>query len=115
MQEANIGNNPVSWLVTGPGRAGISVLGHYPEYVKLAGQLDAKIFTIPTKYWNAMSKAEQWIANQKFLDRMIARGDWIRLATPIENVKVGSYFERELQYLFGEGYQVSPNGKWLIK
>lgn len=33
-----------------------------------------------------MSEAERWAANQKLLDRMIARGDEIVLATPLNQV-----------------------------
>lgn len=62
-----------------------------------------------------MTDEEIWEANKKFLDRMIRRGDKIRLATPIENVKPGSYFQKELNYLFEKGYSLSPDGLWLIK
>lgn len=95
------------------GKGGISVLGHYPEYVKLANKLNAKRFNIPTEIWKKMTDAERWIANQKFLDRMIARGDKIRLATPLNKVRPGTYYERELNYLFGKGYRVK--GNYLIK
>lgn len=93
---------------------GKTVLGRYPEYTKLAGELGARRFNIPTNVWNKMTEAERWAANQKFLDRMIARGDDIVLATPLDKVKLGSYFQRELDYLFENGYRVSPDGTRLI-
>ncbi len=96
-------------------KGGTSVLGHYPEYVKLAESLGARRFQIPTSVWNKMSAAEQWTANTKFLDRMILRGDNIRLATPLNQVKPGSFFQKELNYLFGKGYKVSSDGLWLTK
>ncbi len=96
-------------------KEGATVLGHYPEYVKLAEQIGARRFQIPTNVWNKMSAAEQWTANTKFLDRMILRGDNIRLATPLNQVKPGSFFQKELNYLFDKGYKVSSDGLWLVK
>lgn len=90
-------------------------MGHYPEYVKLADIIKARRFQIPTDIWRKMSDAERWIANTKFLDRMILRGDNIRLATPLNKVKPGSYFQKELNYLFKKGYKASPDGLWLVK
>lgn len=105
-----------AWSVLFPRAAtrGRSVLGHFPDYVNKANELGAKRFSIPEKIWNAMSKAEQWAANQKFLDRAIARGDEFVLATPLDKVRAGSYFERELQYLFSKGYQLADDGARLI-
>ena len=61
------------------------------------------------------STAEQWAANTRFLDRMILRGDNIRLATPLSKVKPGSFYQKELNYLFDKGYKVSSDGLWLVK
>ncbi|HWH96614.1 MAG TPA: hypothetical protein VNT03_22315 [Baekduia sp.] len=47
-------------------KAATTVLGHYPEYVQLAEQIDARTFSVPGHAWDAMSPAEQWAANQKF-------------------------------------------------
>jgi len=41
-----------------------------------------------------MTSNEQWAANVKFLERMIKRGDNIRLATPIEKVKPRSFMRK---------------------
>lgn len=95
--------------------AGKTVLGHFPDYINMADNVGAHKFDIPVKVWDKMSDAERWIANQKFLDRAIKRGDDILLATPIEKVKPGSYFERELKYLFDQGYKLSQDGLSLIK
>lgn len=62
-----------------------------------------------------MSEAERWGANQKFLDRMISRGDEIILATPLDKVRPGSYFARELEYMGSKGYVPSADGTRLIK
>lgn len=103
------------WAARGAGKIGTTVLGHYPQYVVLAEKLAANRFQIPPSIWNKMTAGEQWIANTKFLDRMMMRGDNIRLATPLNQVKPGSFFERELNYLFSKGYQVGSNGTSLIK
>ncbi|MET0465389.1 MAG: RHS repeat-associated core domain-containing protein [Chitinophagaceae bacterium] len=94
---------------------GTTVLGHYPDYVNLANELGARRFQIPTEIWNKMTKSEQWAANQKFLDRMIARADNIRLATPLEKVRPNTFYEQELKYLLDKGYKLSPDGLWLTK
>ena len=62
-----------------------------------------------------MSDAERWTANQKFLDRMISRGDEIILATPLDKVRPGSYFARELEYLSSKGYVPSADGTHLVE
>lgn len=52
-------------------KGGTRVLGNYSAYTKLATELGARRFQIPTNVWNKLTAAEQWAANQKFLDRMI--------------------------------------------
>jgi hypothetical protein len=61
-----------------------------------------------------MSPEEQWAANQKFLDRAIARGSDIQLATPADAAREGSFYERELQYLQSKGYTVGPGGTTMV-
>ena len=63
-----------------------------------------------------MSEAEQWAANQKFLNRLIARGDKIILSNPVSNInKVTGAFRKELNYLIEKGYRINSNGTQLIK
>jgi len=63
-----------------------------------------------------MSPAEQWVANVKFLDRAIARGDNIVLSNPVKNInKVSGYLRKELDYLASKGYKLSRDGTQLIK
>ena len=85
--------------------AGEIVLGHYPAYISKAREVGARVFSIPTNIWNKMSASMQWAANRRFLDRAIARGDRITLATSIDKIKPGSYYERELLYLIDKGYE----------
>ena len=94
---------------------GEPVLGHFPEYKQLGDSLGARTFNIPEAVWSRMSESERWGANQRFLDRIISRGDDIILATPLDKVRPGSYFARELEYLGGKGYVPSADGSKLIK
>lgn len=61
-----------------------------------------------------MGPGEQWAANAKFLDRMIARGDNVVLATQAGAARAGSFFARELEYLATKGYQVADDGWRMI-
>ena len=85
----------------------LTVLGHYPEYVRLGEQLGARRFSVPTSVWEKMSPAQQWQANRKFLDRMMSRGGEVVLATPPGAARAGSYFSRELEYLQKRGYKLT--------
>jgi RHS repeat-associated protein len=97
-------------------KAGQTVLGKFPDYLKLADQLNAKKFNIPASVWNKMSKAEQWGANQKFLDRAVARGDKFILSNPVKDINnVSGAFRQELDYLSSKGYKLSENGTQMIK
>lgn len=86
------------------------VLGHYPEYLALAQKLGSRSFNVPRDIRAKMSAAERWAANQRFLDRIVARGDDVVMSTYLGNVRPGSTLERELQYLIGRGYQVLDDG-----
>lgn len=91
------------------------VIGHYPEYVKMSSKLGTKPFSIPDNIWSKMTPSEQWAANQKFLDRAIAKGSEFNLATPIDKVRPGSFLQREIEYLTSQGYKLSNDGTKLVK
>jgi hypothetical protein len=90
------------------------VLGYYPQYLNKALALGARYFNIPTAVWNRMSSVEQWAANQSFLNRAVARGAEIVLATPANMARAGSYFTRELQYLQSKGFTLSGDGSRML-
>jgi hypothetical protein len=92
-----------------------TVLGHYPEYKELADNSNARRFNIPEEIWDKMTDSQRWEANKKFLDRMITRDDEIILSTPLDKVRPGSYFSRELGYLSEKGYRPSIDGTRLIR
>ena len=93
--------------MTGSGAIGTSgansgkvVLGHYPDYKKVAERIGAKYFNIPAKIWEKMNTAKRWIANKKFLDRAVSRGDELIPATKKVNMKEGyTYYHAERSYL----------------
>jgi hypothetical protein len=100
----------------GPCAPGTTVIGHFPAYVNLAQELGANYLNIPLEEWDAMSQAEQWAVNQQFLDEAIANGDTFQLATPLEDMRPGSPFAQEVQYLMSpsNGYQPSADGTQLV-
>ena len=91
-----------------------TVLGHYPDYVKVSDELGARRFEIPESAWNKMSSAEQWEANKKFLDRMISKGDDVILGTPAGQARSGSYYAKELDYLKSQGYRLNEDGTRML-
>jgi RHS repeat-associated protein len=94
--------------------AGVTVLGHYPGYVETAERLGARYFNIPKQAWQRMSPEEQWAANTRFLDRVIARGDTVVLSTPATRARAGSTYTRELGYLSRHGYVLIENGTRMV-
>jgi RHS repeat-associated protein len=99
--------------IAGPGTLfegrGTTVLGHFPQYLQKAEELGARRFNIPTAVWNKMTSSEKWAANQKFLDRIIKRGDEVVLSDRISKVKPGSALEREIRYLLDKGYRLDSD------
>ncbi|MCX6207171.1 MAG: DUF6443 domain-containing protein [Bacteroidetes bacterium] len=97
-------------------KAGTTILGKFPKYVELAEEIGARYFNVPSNIWAKMTPSEQWAANVKFLDRMIARGDKIVLATPVKSIKeVSGAYRQELDYLVSKGYKLSSDGTRLVK
>jgi hypothetical protein len=82
--------------------------------MNLSDALNARRFDVPQSVWSRMSEAEKWAANRKFLERTIARGDKITLASPIDRATPGTFFRKELEYLFAKGYRLSADGTTLL-
>ena len=88
-----------------------TVLGSYPDYIKLSDELGARRFDVPPEIWkNKMTPTQRWDANRKFLDRMISKGDKVILSNPAGSAKRGTTFLREIEYLKKQGYRVSDDG-----
>ena len=94
-----------------------AVLGRVGSYERLSDELGARRFDVPDEVWEKMTESERWTANQKFLDRMIARGDEIILSNPVKDIKdVSGMFRKELNYLIEEkGYRLTEGGTRLVK
>jgi len=86
---------------------GITVLGHYPDYIIKAKELNATYLDFVEGTWDKLSEAQRWAVNKQFLDEAIARGDKFVLAIPKTGVRAGSYLARELEYLRGLGWEVA--------
>ena len=92
-----------------------ATLGRYPAYVELGEQNGSQIFQIPTEIWNSMTPEEQWAANQQFLEEMINNEAYFNLATPpYAPDNVNTFFEKEINFLLNNGYQMGINGIWLL-
>jgi RHS repeat-associated protein len=97
-------------------KGGQTVLGKFPDYLKLADEVGARRFNVPAEVWNKMSKAEQWAANRKFLDRAIARGDDFVLSNPVKSISdMSGSLRRELEYLIERGFRLNESGTRMIK
>ena len=96
-------------------RQPVTVLGHYPEYVELTEKIGAESMQVPMEHWNAMTPEKQWETTTGYFDRKIESRHHFRLATPVDKARAGSYYVRELNYLFGRGYRLSPDGLWLVR
>jgi RHS repeat-associated protein len=97
-------------------KIGQIVLGKFPRYLDVADELGAKKLDIPGKIWEKMSEEDRWVANKKFLDRAISRGDEIILSEPVKKIDDESgFFRRELDYLKEKGFNLMENGTRMAK
>jgi hypothetical protein len=82
----------------------------------VAENLRAKAFDVKPHIFAKMSEAQQWAANQKFLDRAIARGGDFLLDKPIKDISSTSGgLRKELDYLSDKGFKLSPDGWRMTK
>ncbi|MFZ4381675.1 MAG: hypothetical protein ACOYO0_06905, partial [Sandarakinorhabdus sp.] len=84
------------------------VIGHYDHYLRVAHELDAAAFDVPTDQWNALSDDEKWSLNRQFLDWVMEQSAYIVLATDPAFIKRPSWLDRELRYLALHGYKIEP-------
>jgi hypothetical protein len=101
---------------------GAVVIGKNPSYTALGEMLGTKTFNVPPAVWEAMGDdAVRWAANQRFLDRAIARGDEFILSSPVEAMLAPardggkSWSTKELEYLFEKGYRLNNSATRMIK
>jgi hypothetical protein len=89
-------------------------LGRYPTYLDCASITGARAFNVGDA-WEEMAArgdsfggtgpgSEIWIRNTQFLDQAVARGsDIVPTANAADPANEGSFFRRELNYLYGSG------------
>ena len=93
----------------------VRVIGHFGEYLEMAAKIPgSKTFHIPPKIAELMTEAEIWSKNRRFLDAGIRKAQEFILATPLNRVKLGSGFAKEIDYLLEHGYKFAKNGLSLI-
>ena len=94
----------------------IVVIGHFPRYLELARELGAKAFEVPPGVWDKMSEAEQLAANNRFLDRAIARGQTFIVTMNVTDAlkNGGVWLKHEIEYLLARGYTIGQGGRSLI-
>ena len=66
------------------------------------------------RVFRSWSPTQKWAANVRFLDRLIARGDQVHLATNISTLPARGTFAREVQYLLERGYTIGYSGWRLL-
>ncbi|WP_405583381.1 hypothetical protein [Streptomyces sp. NBC_01092] len=90
------------------------VIGHHPDYKKVAEKEGGQYFEIPSGPRGRITDAQEMEANRKFLDRGIRNGDAFKLETPFDEIRPGSAYEWEVNYLLGRGYKFNDAGDTLI-
>ncbi|MCI0583533.1 MAG: RHS repeat-associated core domain-containing protein [Chloroflexi bacterium] len=76
---------------------GLTIIGHSPEYEKLAAEIGARFFSVPNSVWGRLGRLEKLALNRGFLNATISRRDIVQLATPV--FKEGGYLDLEIKYL----------------
>jgi len=85
----------------------IAVLGHYPDYTRIAADMGACRFEIVKHDFTSLSSSQIWELNRQFLDQMYCADAVFILATPLEQARSGSWFDREINYLKTLGAVIS--------
>jgi len=96
-----------------------AVLGKFenkPNFQRVAEHLGVKSLNIPQRIYDKMTPAQQWAANQKMLDRAIARGGDFLFDKPIKDINsVTGGLKKELNYLSEKGFKLSSDGWSMTK
>jgi len=102
-------------------KAMVTVLGKAGKpgiqgYEKVAAEMGYNSFQVSDEVWNAMSKAERYAMNMKFLDDVVAAGDQIIFSHRVSAIsgEVGM-FREELEYLSKKGYHLAADGLGMVK
>jgi len=105
-------------------KGGTVSLGHFravgdaPGYIDWANKHRAVFFNMDEAVWKELASNPEavWAVNRQFLDDAIEAGAQFHLQISPADVRSGSYFEMEIQYLLERGYQlVQENGEWWLR
>ena len=73
-------------------------------------------FEVAPKVWEAMSVAERFSANMKFLADVVVRGDEIVFSKRVAAISGETgMFREELEFLSRNGYKLAADGLGMIK
>lgn len=61
-----------------------------------------------------MTEKQIWSANKTFLDEGIAEKAKFLLSTSIDELRAGTYLEKEINYILKNGYRLSDDATMLI-
>lgn len=94
------------------------VLGHFSgdgvSYQKVAAHYEATYFKVDD--WNAVTKDlsqdEIWMINETFLVQQLRQGKQILFSHNPESAKLGSFFEREVNFMRELGYDFRQKNQW---
>ena len=100
-------------LITVLGKAGAEGIGGYE---KVAAERGYNSFEVAPEVWSAMSRAERYSANMKFLADVVARGDEIVFSKRVAAISGETgMFREELEFLSDKGYKLATDGLSMIK
>jgi RHS repeat-associated protein len=100
-------------------------IGRFPDYLHDAQATGSRTFDLGDA-WKDMAartdrfggtgeNSEVWIRNRQFLDKAVAQGSEIRLASdPYDLANANSFFLREVRHLESRGYSISPDGTRML-
>ena len=88
-------------------------MGHFPGYITKANSRGASYFDIGDA-WNHLNDEQRWAANRHFLDTIAARGDQVNLSLPKQQIRPGSWLEKETKYLIETKGYVWVN-QWTLR
>ena len=89
-------------------------LGHYPAYVEMAQQTGARTFSMSDEAWSRCRPTSSGCATSASWTTPCVGATQLGLATPLDEVRPGSYFERELQHLVKNGCVPSVDGLSMV-
>jgi RHS repeat-associated protein len=103
---------PVVGAIARPFRlSGIVVLGHNPEYVRVADKLGAAAFRLPKLIEKLLGPERVWNLNKKFIDFHNALGRRFFEGTPLEKARINnltSGYIKEIWYLVEKRIELLP-------